>query len=72
MEAGLSGLLRICLLGFMIIVTDGPKLKKISLQHVLVFPYPGLILLSVALVRYVSMRNGHQAVNSAALQKGTP
>jgi hypothetical protein len=64
--------MRICLLGFMIIITDGPKLKTISLQHLLVFPFPDVILLSVAVVSYLSMGNGHQAVNSAALQKGTP
>ena len=61
----------LCLV-FLLTGTNGPPVKKISLQHLLVFPFLGLILLSVALVGYVSMRNGQQAVHRAALQKGTP
>jgi len=38
-------------------------MKKISLQWVLVAPFLVLIFLSVALVGYVSMLNGRQAVN---------
>jgi len=38
-------------------------MKKISLQWVLVVPFLGLIFLSVALVGYVSMHHGRQAVN---------
>ncbi len=41
------------------------KNKKISLQPMLVFPFLGLILLSVSLVGIVSMHNGKKAVNQA-------
>lgn len=41
------------------------KIKKISLQYVLVFPFLGLILLSVCLVGIVAMHNGNQAVDRA-------
>lgn len=54
--------------GFLLTGTNGPTVKKISLQHLLVFPILGLTLLSVALVGYVSMRNGQQAVHRVAFQ----
>jgi len=45
-------------------------LKKISLQHLLVIFFPGLILLSAALAGCVSVQKGQQAVNRVALQAG--
>ncbi len=40
--------------------------KKISLRHMLLFPFLGLILLSVSVVGMVSMHSGNQAVGRAA------
>ncbi len=45
-----------------------PLCKKISLQKVLVFPFVGLTVLSVAIVGYMSMRNGQLAINGVAEQ----
>jgi PAS domain S-box-containing protein len=42
--------------------------KKISLLQVLVFPFVGLTVLSVAIVGYISIRNGQLAVHRVAEQ----
>jgi len=52
----------------MLIRLLSPLCKKISLQKVLVFPFVGLTVLSVAIVGYLSMRNGQLAVNHVAEQ----
>jgi hypothetical protein len=69
-ETGLTGPLNVCSAGFFTYWNKWPKLKKISLQHLLVFFFPGLIMLPAALVGDGFIQNGRQSVNRVALQAG--